>query len=244
MTTEKARWIEHAQQGRISQAYESYIDQPNQDKVILKALISLMGVQKHLRAKLWQQASDELIDCHNWPNFLDWQVLRENIEILKEANNFLDHYQAKEALETLEKVNLDACKAEVETQRGIAYIFLNEQSKAEHAFKEALKLDPKHYRALTNQGNLSLEKGDIASAIDAYEKALAINGDFSNALHNLGIAYRRQGKLHKSVRVLRKAQVASQRELKNASKIKKHQRSLWRYFFFAVLVVVLFLWLR
>ena len=221
MATEKSSWIEHVQQGRIAQAYKSYIEQPNQEKLTLNMLISLMSVQKYLRAKLWQQATDELIDCHNWPSFLDWQALQTHIEIFKEANNFLDHQKGKEALEVLQKVNLDVYKAEIETQRGTAYVFLNEQNKAEGAFKEALELDPKHYRALTNQGNLLLEKGDITSAIATYEKALAINGDFSNALHNLGVAYRRQGKLHKSVKALKRAQAAKKRELKDISKAKK-----------------------
>ena len=240
---EKADWINYVRQGKIVQGYKDYIKQPNPDKVVLKILISLMSVQRYLRAKLWQRACDELISCESWPDFLDWQVLQKDLQILIETSNLLDHHDPEKALEALQKVNLNVYKAEVETQKGIAYIFLNEQQKAEVAFAEALKLDPEHYRALTNQGNLRLEQDNIDSAIATYQKALSINSSFSNALHNLGIAYRRQGKLSKSIRVLRKAQAAKQRELKDSAKAPKRSVRHWQYVFYGVLILLFFLWL-
>ncbi len=240
---EKADWINYVQQGRIVQGYTNYTEQPDPEKVILRILISLMSIQKYLRAKLWQRACDELIDCESWPNFLDWQVLQKDLKILKEASNLLDHHNPEKALEILQEIGLSVYKAEVETQKGIAYIFLNEQQKAEVAFAKALKLDPDHYRALTNQGNLRLEQGNIDSAIATYQKALSINSSFSNALHNLGIAYRRQGKFSKSIRALRKAQTAKQRELKDSSKVPKHQVKYGQYAFYGALILLFFLWL-
>ncbi len=236
-------WTKYLQQGKITQAYQSYIEQPNQDKVTLKTLISLMSVQKHLRAKFWQQACDELIDYHNWFDFLDLQVLQEDLATLKEVSNLLDHHNPEKALESLQKIRSTLYKAELEAQKGTAYIFLNEKQKAKSAFKEALEIDPQHYRALTNLGNIALEENYIDIAIANYEKALSINRNFSSALHNLGVAYRRQGKIYKSIKALRRAQSARQNELKNLSKASKDQAKHWQYVLYCLLVLLSFLWL-
>ena len=107
---------------------------------------------------------------------------------------------------------LPLLEAEAETQRGTAYIFQNETDKAEARFLRALEGDPKHYRAMTNRGNLALEAGRTEEAIEAYQKALTFDEDFVNAHHNLGVAYRRLGKIDKSVQSIRRAQKASRRQ--------------------------------
>ena len=51
-----------------------------------------------------------------------------------------------------------------------------------------------------------------------YERALALNDTFGNAHHNLGVAYRRKGQVGKSVRALRKAQGASQKQIREEAR--------------------------
>ena len=101
--------------------------------------------------------------------------------------------------------------AEVITQRGTAQIYLGELTQAQESFASALEIDPQHYRALTNLGNIALEEGRVDDAIEFYERAIKLNDQFANAHHNLGVAYRRKGHLSKSVRSLRRAQRVAQR---------------------------------
>lgn len=199
-------WRDKLEQGYLYDAYQSYLQEAEQDSTILSNFDDLQRVRGNLRAKYWQKAFNIVQGDHEASDMVAWQALEPAIENLKKADDALEQRQPEQALSALAEVELELVSAEVATLRGTAYIFLNELAKAKASFEEALERDPRHFRAITNLGNLALEAGEIEQAIAYYEKALTIEADFDNALHNLGVAYRRQGKVAKSVRYLRKAQ--------------------------------------
>ncbi|HWG85930.1 MAG TPA: tetratricopeptide repeat protein, partial [Deinococcales bacterium] len=79
-------------------------------------------------------------------------------------------------------------------------------------FERALAHDARHYRAIANLGNLELEGGNPAAAVERYREAIRINPDYSTAHHNLAAALRRQGKIAASVTSLKRAQKLSVKE--------------------------------
>jgi tetratricopeptide (TPR) repeat protein len=79
-------------------------------------------------------------------------------------------------------------------------------AKSEDHFKRALEADPRHHRALTNLGNIELERGEIAQAIERYREAIKLSPDYATAHNNLAAALRRTGKLSESVAALKRAQ--------------------------------------
>ncbi|MFC6590986.1 tetratricopeptide repeat protein [Deinococcus lacus] len=81
---------------------------------------------------------------------------------------------------------------------------------AAQCFREALELDPGHYRALTNLGNLELEAGNLSGAEAHYRRALAME-ESESALHNLGVVLSKQGRRGESVRALRQAETLRRR---------------------------------
>lgn len=55
-------------------------------------------------------------------------------------------------------------------------------------------------------GNICVDAGDLQNAERAYEKALEKNPSFTNALHNLAVVYRRQGRISLYVRTIKRSQ--------------------------------------
>lgn len=79
-------------------------------------------------------------------------------------------------------------------------------AKSEQYFKRALEADPKHHRALTNLGNIELERGEVAQAIERYREAIKLAPNYATAHNNLAAALRRTGNLSESVAALKRAQ--------------------------------------
>ncbi len=122
-----------------------------------------------------------------------------------ERGDFADAERALEAL--LERSGLPAGeRAFLLNKRGVALVALGERERAREHFDAALAASPRYPSALTNLGNLALERGDIAQAVPYYEAAIASDESYALAHLNLSAAYRRQGRLGDAVRSLRKAQ--------------------------------------
>jgi len=138
-------------------------------------------------------------------------VLLSDLDALAVTARQLDTRDPEQALAGLAALDGSWLAAEVLTQRGTAQIYLGELALAQENFARALEVDPQHYRALTNLGNVALEETRVDDAIEFYERAIKLNDLFANAHHNLGVAYRRKGHLSKSVRSLRRAQRVAQR---------------------------------
>jgi len=105
-------------------------------------------------------------------------------------------------------------RAEALNTLGVLHALQDREGQARQAFGEAFAHDPGHYRALTNLGNMALEGGDPASAEQLYRQAIALNGDYAGAHHNLGVALRKLGRLNDSVRAIKAGQRLSVRQTK------------------------------
>lgn len=96
--------------------------------------------------------------------------------------------------------------AEAHNALGVLHALREETDLARAEFDRTLALAPKHYRALTNIGNLLLEAGDLNGAEVRYQQALEFNEDYAGAHHNLAVVQRRQKRLGASVRSLKRSQ--------------------------------------
>jgi tetratricopeptide (TPR) repeat protein len=90
-------------------------------------------------------------------------------------------------------------------KRGVARAGLGRREAARADFAEALETEPCYAPALTNVGNQLLEAGDLDAAIAKYEAAIAADAEYAVAFLNLGIAYKRAGRIADGVRALRRA---------------------------------------
>ena len=90
-------------------------------------------------------------------------------------------------------------------KRGVARVASGARTEAETDFAAALERGP-YAPALANLGNLALERGELAAAIEHYEAAVAADEANATAHLNLAIAYKRCGRTAESVREFRRAQ--------------------------------------
>ena len=130
---------------------------------------------------------------------------------------------------------------------GVLHALRGEPEAARAVFEEALLSDPGHYRAVTNIGNLELEAGQPALAEARYREVLRLNPDYDGAYHNLGVALRRQGKVHESVGAIRRAQrlsmKRSQEEAREDLREQFRQGGMWRSLRWVLVVALLLLFL-
>lgn len=217
-TSETLNWRDLVAKSRLDQAIMQYRLSDEQDESVPYALKTLAGMLESLRAKSWAKASRMIESLDERPDILNWNDLTSQLDQLKRAGEAIDKREPEEAQQLLQTITFPLLLPEAETLRGTAHVFVNDLDKAKHAFENAISQDPKHYRALTNLGNLALESGQTDEAIVLYERALKLNDGFTNALHNLGVAYRKKGQISKSVRQLRKAQNAGQQKLREEAR--------------------------
>jgi tetratricopeptide (TPR) repeat protein len=129
-------------------------------------------------------------------------------------------------------------------------------AKSEEHFKRALEADPKHHRALTNLGNIELERGEIAQAIERYREAIKLSPDYATAHNNLAAALRRSGKLSESVAALKRAQRLTVKQVSTSSQgprtvtsgvqsiLKSLQNPITRYALLAGVIFVVYRFLQ
>lgn len=209
-------WQEAIAAGRPTEAIRAYLEQDGADIETEESLRALADVQRELRGKRFHRARRAL-ERAGEASFVDMDGLRQELDLLEKSAKELDRAEPEAALALLESTRQPLYRAEADTQRGTAYIYLNDAERARAHFDRALDADSRHYRAITNRGNLALEEGRLDEAITAYEAALAVDAEFPNALHNLGVAYRRKGEVGKSIQKIKAAQRASrQRDLDTA----------------------------
>lgn len=207
-----ADWRAELEAGRFGSALRAYLLSGEGDPRVQAALSGLSDVQALVRRKGWRRARRRLEQIEDRPAFIPWSRLEADLDRLQRAGEALDRRRPDEAAAELDAVPSGTLfVAEVETQRGTALIYDDRTEEAAACFRRALEADPRHYRALTNLGNVALEQGRVDDAIAAYQRALELNDAFANAHHNLAVAYRRKGELGKSVRSLRRAQRLMQR---------------------------------
>jgi lipoprotein NlpI len=131
----------------------------------------------------------------------------------------------REIAALLARANLPASeRAFLLNKRGVARIGMGASQTAREDFNAALELVPSHAPALTNLGNLLLEEGDLEGAIARYRAAIAADREYAIAHLNLGVAYKKSGRVAEGVRALREAQRLEQRARKGVRALS------WRSF--------------
>jgi len=70
---------------------------------------------------------------------------------------------------------------------------------------EALKYGLQKNLIYFRLGNIFFDRGDLSRAEHCYRRATEEDPEYASAYHNLGVVYRRQGKVGQSVRSLKKA---------------------------------------
>ena len=243
-------WQNALAEGRAGEALAQYRRSEGINEEVYDALDALAAMQAALRDKGYARAVRVLGKVENRPDFVDWAGLEADLLRVQRGAEEVGRNRVEEALLTLTSVDTLLLRAEAETLRGTALVIDNQVERARESFERALAADPKNYRAMTNLGNLALEAGDVDAAIAAYERALSLNDSFGNAHHNLGVAYRRKGQMGKSVRALRKAQSASQKQIREEARetlrggVSAGTAKYGRWLVYLVVAVAVFLLLR
>jgi len=107
--------------------------------------------------------------------------------------------------EALAIADTDPQRALAHNKRALLALARDDRPGAQAAVEEALSTYAACVPAIVNAGNLLLEGGDIEGAIARFEAAIALDPDYPEAHHNLGVAYRRAGRRSDAVRELRRA---------------------------------------
>jgi len=111
----------------------------------------------------------------------------------------------------------DRERALVHNKRALLALAHGDRPAAQAAVDEALRTYAACVPAIVNAGNLLLEAGDVDGAIARFTAAIALDPDFPEAHHNLGVAYRRAGRRSDAVRELRRATGLERRRKKPRS---------------------------
>jgi tetratricopeptide (TPR) repeat protein len=209
-------WQDLLKQRHVEEALRAY-RQEGSDEETVSFLESLAHIQDLLREKNALQAQKVLTQTiPEWAKSLVSE-LEPQLSTISQAQKDLDRHEAEKTLGALSSFH-PLLMGEAETLRGTALIYQNDLSAAKAAFEKALEHDPKHYRAMTNLGNIALEANQLDQAIAHYEQALKLNQNFTNAYHNLAVAYKKKGEVGKSVRALKQAQRASQQKMREEAR--------------------------
>ncbi|WP_146237347.1 tetratricopeptide repeat protein [Deinococcus yavapaiensis] len=201
---------------------------------MLAALDDLATVEREVRAKRYGVARRTLKRYQeNLQGVRDASLLRASVpdegvaqgivalEAVAEAR-LADPDKALVALEPAFVHRTTA--AEAQNVLGVIHAVLGDEASARASFDRALEIDPRHDRALTNIGNLFLERGELSEAEAYYRRALALNPDAPNAHHNLAVVLRKQKKVTASVRALKKSQRLLVRQSNDAGREEARER--------------------
>lgn len=110
------------------------------------------------------------------------------------------------------------------SKRGVCRVRSDDRVGAAHDFAGALDRDPKCVPALVNLGNLALEANMLEEARSRYDAAIRIDEKSASAHHNLGVVYRKMGRIDDSVRELRLGAMLES----GPSSLIERWKALWR----------------
>ena len=84
------------------------------------------------------------------------------------------------------------------SDRGMAYINMQDYDRAIEDFNQVLKLDPTHAQSFNNRGTAYVYKGNYDLGIRDFNKAIELDPKLAAAYHSRGAAYARQGKFEQA----------------------------------------------
>ena len=86
------------------------------------------------------------------------------------------------------------------TQYSIAYILeRTDPQGAIEAYREAIRINPKHVLSYNNWGLLLRDRGDLDGAVHIFREAIRINADYADAYFNMGLSLYMLGDLSEAV---------------------------------------------
>ena len=146
-----------------------------------------------------------------------------------EAEELLDKGQNQKALkmllELLEEYPEDD-NALIINKVGVAYAQMGEMEKAEKYFYDAILINYQCVPALSNLGNVFLDRDDPHRAIALYKKALKYDADYAVAHNNLAAAYKRIRDIPKQVSHYKRSQQLKTAGETRAEKTDRRRRVL------------------
>ena len=142
----------------------------------------------------------------NWIDFfLDWEYAMEQLTarisgIAAPTSSTATTSEIKVDIDDLTGHNPGA-KAAIGPQsaveacisRGDAYAKIGQNDMAIGEYNDALRLEPRSWRALHNRGNVYQAKGEIDLALVDYSEAIKLNANYTSAYNNRGNAYLAKG---------------------------------------------------
>lgn len=93
---------------------------------------------------------------------------------------------------------------------------------------EALRYGEEKAAIYFRLGNVYFDAGDLGRAEYAYQRAIQEDPRHASAYHNLGVVYRKQGKIAESVKMLKKARRVEIRYPKTVNLTPDQRKALWR----------------
>lgn len=112
-------------------------------------------------------------------------------------------------------------------QEALAYQRNDSLTRAEELYKKILEIDPKHVNAFNNLGVIYMGQKRNEEAISAFEKAIALKGDYVDPHYNLACLYSQSDNIPKSLDYLKKA-IKIEKNVKNWAKDDKDLNKLRR----------------
>jgi tetratricopeptide (TPR) repeat protein len=145
-----------------------------------------------------------------------WTELEPSLHSSMQAVEWIASGQAEQYQQALELAHPLAL---ADAHNSLGKLAVNSDlAKSEDHFKRALEADPRHHRALTNLGNIELERGEVAQAIERYREAIKLSPEYATAHNNLAAALRRSGKLSESVTALKRSQRLAVKQVSAATR--------------------------
>jgi tetratricopeptide (TPR) repeat protein len=96
-------------------------------------------------------------------------------------------------------------KSNALNDRGLAYLELGQEDRADADFDEAIRLYPKNAPAYLSRGNAYSEQGRHSRAIKNYDEAIRLDPEFALAYHDRGLTYQEMGDLKRALADFEKA---------------------------------------
>ena len=132
---------------------------------------------------------------------------QDSTDSFQDAVRLIDEGRNREALSILQTViEKNPEHVEAINKAGVAYARLDEMESAEKCFLEALYIDHSFVPALSNLGNIYMQREDYNRAIALYQKALKYHPEYAVAHNNIAAAYKQVGKVDKQVHHYKRSQ--------------------------------------
>jgi tetratricopeptide (TPR) repeat protein len=182
------------------------------------AVTRVVEALEALRAKNYEGATKTSLD--GWESLLQLEVIGvpAALAALVEADGNWRSSEDKVRDALARARDCWLTRAEAENSLGVLEAVVENTDTARGHFQAALAADPRHYRAITNLGNLELESGNLERAEELYKQVIQINPDYSVVYNNLAAVMRKRGKRFESVEYLKKSQRLYMRELRGQTK--------------------------